>query len=227
VATARRELVHLAGPSARADALVEVRPVGGRGPEARDLVTETFVGWAEHKGLELVWLRDPEGDDEPALLLVRGRHAHGYLGGEAGLHRLRLGSEGDERARHVAARVRTAPLDGELRELGRLQHRTVRGKGRFGSDLRARVEITPAGASSPLVLVSPEKFDTLKALLPELVHAWTHAPPESDEIVRRYEREPDHVRDFVTGWSSGRMDALSGESFDRLLALRIDAGKHG
>lgn len=226
VATSRRELVHLAGPSARADALVEVRPVGGRGPEARDLVCETLIRWIEHRELELVWLRDPQEDDEPALFLVRGRHAHGYLGGEVGLHRLRLGSEGDERARHVAARVRTAPIDGEA-ELGKVVHRTVRGSGRFGSDLRARVEIAIPGASTPLVLVSPLRFEALKGLAPELVHAWTHAPAESDEIVRRYEREPDHVRDFVTGWSSGRSDALSATSFDRLLALRIDAGKHG
>jgi hypothetical protein len=75
--------------------------------------------------------------------------------------------------------------------------------------------------------VSPLKLDALKQLAPEIVHAWTNAPAESDEIVRRYEREPDHVRDFVTGWSSGRHDALSPASFDRLLALRIDAGKHG
>ncbi len=226
VTTSRRELVHLAGPSARADALVEVRPVGARGPEARDLVCQTLVRWIEHRELELVWLRDPTEDDEPALFLVRGHHAHGYLGGEAGLHRLRLGSEGDERARHVAARVRTAPIDGES-EVGKLVHRTVRGKGRFGSDLRARVEIAIAGSSTPLVLVSPLRFEALKALAAELVHAWTHAPAESDEIVRRYEKEPDHVRDFVTGWSSGRSDALSPTSFDRLLALRIDAGKHG
>jgi len=226
VATSRRELVHLAGPSARADALVEVRPVGGRGPEARDLVCETLIRWIEHRALELVWLRDPSEPDEPALFLVRGRHAHGYLGGEAGLHRLRLGSEGDEHARHVAARVRTAPIDGEG-EVGKLVHRTVRGKGRFGSDLRARVEIAIPGASTPLVLASPLRFEALKALGPGLVFAWTHAPAESDEIVRRYEKEPDHVRDFVTGWSSGRADALSPTSFDRLLALRIDAGKHG
>jgi hypothetical protein len=29
------------------------------------------------------------------------------------------------------------------------------------------------------------------------------------------------------GWSSGRHDALAPASFERLLALRIDAGKHG
>jgi ATP-dependent Clp protease ATP-binding subunit ClpC len=227
VTTARRELVHLASPAARADALVEVRPVGGRGPEARDLVTETLVAWAAHKGLAVEWLRDPTEDEEPALFVLRGHHAHGYVGGEAGLHRLRLGSEGDEHARHVAARVRTAPLDGASPELGKLVHKTARGKGRFGSELRARVEITAKGSSAPLVLVSPLKLDALKQLAPEIVHAWTNAPAESDEIVRRYEREPDHVRDFVTGWSSGRHDALSPASFDRLLALRIDAGKHG
>jgi hypothetical protein len=227
VVTARRELVHLASPASRADALVEVRPIGGRGPEARDLVTETLVAWARDRGLAVEWLRDPTEDEEPALFVLRGPHAHGYVGGEVGLHRLRLGSDGDEHARHVAARVRTAPLDGVSREVGRLVHKTARGRGRFGSDLRARVEIAVPGASAPLVLVSPLKLDAIKQLAPEVVHAWANAPAESDEIVRRYEREPNHVRDFVTGWSSGRHDALAPASFERLLALRIDAGKHG
>jgi ATP-dependent Clp protease ATP-binding subunit ClpC len=227
VVTARRELVHLASPASRADALVEVRPIGGRGPEARDLVTETLVAWARDRGLAVEWLRDPTEDEEPALFVLRGPHAHGYVGGEVGLHRLRLGNDGDEHARHVAARVRTAPLDGVSREVGRLVHKTARGRGRFGSDLRARVEIAVPGASAPLVLVSPLKLDAIKQLAPEVVHAWANAPAESDEIVRRYEREPNHVRDFVTGWSSGRHDALAPASFERLLALRIDAGKHG
>lgn len=227
--SARRELVTLASESARADALVEVRAVG-RSAVLRDLLVRTYREWAEHRGYEVVFLRDPSDDEEPAMLLVRGRHAHGFLGAERGLHRLRIGESDDAKRghpAHVGARVRVAPWLAPHDAEARVQARSMRTHGHFGSEPRLRAELSAVGLAAPLVLVTPLRSDELESWAGSLAYAWGHAALESDEVVRRYEREPDHVRDFLTGWSSGRADALAPPSFDRLLALRVDAGAHG
>ena len=52
--------------------------------------------------------------------------------------------------------------------------------------------------------------------------AWAMAPPAKDEIVRRYDLKPFLVRDYLTGTTSGRTDAIKPKHFHELLCQRVD-----
>ena len=104
---AHRELSVL-GWEGSYDALVEVRPVGGSGREARDRLAAVYEGWAAHRQLVAQRLREPRADDEPLLLAVKGLYAFGMLEGEAGLHRFRLGGQGGTSSKIAVAAVRVA-----------------------------------------------------------------------------------------------------------------------
>ena len=56
---------------------------------------------------------------------------------------------------------------------------------------------------------------------------WAEAPEASDVIVRRYDLQAPLVRDVLTGFSSGRPDAVSPPRLHELLALRVDAAASG
>ena len=154
---------------------------------------------------------------------MRGPYAFGLLRGEAGLHRLRLAGTAENPGRRVVAAVRVAPWD-PARTVAATKdnERSVRGTGRFGSRVRAVVEYrAPDGTR---VTLQNELSPTENAAAAgELLAALGQAVEAPEEVVRRYDASPPLVRDALTGWVSGRPDALSAKGLDALLLRRVDA----
>ncbi|MCB9681652.1 MAG: AAA family ATPase [Alphaproteobacteria bacterium] len=213
MASAWRELVYL-GPDGVWDALVEVRPLGGK-RLARDVVTRAYLGWADDQEHEVVWLHDPRADDECALFAVRGRYATGMLRLEAGVHRV---VEGDE---HAAARVRVAPWTDRKGPVAFVDHRALKAIGTFGGKVRSRL------ATDGLVLQNDRTLAQNRDLAVEVGPSWHDAPEPSDVIVRRYDLVAPLVRDVLTGETSGRPDALSPARFHALLCRRVEVDGSG
>jgi ATP-dependent Clp protease ATP-binding subunit ClpC len=209
-----RELVWM-GPDGVWDALVEVRPLAA-GRLARDTVTRIYTQWAEHRNMEVLWLHDPVGDDESAWFAVRGRHAHGMLRLEAGIHRVR---EGDDAA---TARVRVAPWTDRTAPVVFGDHRALKAIGTYGGRIRSRL-----ACDGGMVLQNGNTLAENRHLAVEIAGAWLEAPAPSDVIVRRYDLRAPLVRDVLTGVSSGRPDAVSPPRFDELLCQRIGVDAQG
>lgn len=209
-----RELVWM-GEHADADALLEVRPLAA-GRLARDTLVQVYTGWAEHRSLSITWLHDPMGDEEPAMFAVRGHHAFGWLRLEAGVHRVR---EGDDA---TAARVRVAPWTERTAPLVFDDHRALKAIGVYGGRIRSRL-----ACSGGLVLQNGNTLADNRHLAMEVGGSWAEAPEASDVIVRRYDLQAPLVRDVLTGFSSGRPDAVSPPRLHELLALRVDAAASG
>ena len=208
---AERELVRM-GPSGRWDALVEIRPApGGLGRQARDLVAQTIMAWAPKNGHEIDVLHEPLSDEEPVLLAVKGPYAHGLLRREAGIHRLLDGEQ------HGAAAVRVgAWTDAQLDPtLG--AHRALKTEGQLGGRVRSRLE-----CGEGLTLQNARTLGENRDRAAELVGSWAQTPASPDTIVRRYDRFPPRVRDVLTGFASGKPDALSPRHFHALLLRRVD-----
>jgi len=220
--SARRELVVL-GAAGRVDALMECRVVGTSGPEMRDRLAAMYVEWAKHRGYTVTWWRDPRDDEESWLLGVRGPYAFGLLRGEAGLHRLRLAGTAENPGRRVVAAVRVAPWEtGRAVTATKDGERSVRGSGRFGSKVRAVLEYRdPDGGR--LTLQNEQSATENAAAAGELLAALADAVEAPEEVVRRYDAAPPLVRDALTGWVSGRPDALAPRGLDALLVRRVDA----
>ncbi len=219
---ARRELVVM-GDLGRADALVECRVVGASGPEMRDRLAALYVEWAKHRGYTATWWRDPRDDEEAWLLGVRGAYAFGLRRGEAGMHRLRLAGTAEAPGRRVVAAVRVAPWEaGRAVTAVREGDRSVRVQGRFGSKVRAVQEYR--GPDGSRVTLQNDRSPTENAAAAgELLAAMARAVEAPEEVVRRYDASPPLVRDALTGWVSGRPDALSPRGLDALLVRRVDA----
>jgi hypothetical protein len=201
------------GVAGRWDALVEIAPVGDAGRAARDLLVDTYIGWAEGRRCTIDWLREPLADGEPAMLAVQGQHAAGYLAGEAGLHRLR------DEPRISVARVRVAPWTDRRGEVDIAVHRALDATGQYGGRVRSRLE-----CAGGLVLQNRRNLAENRELAVELGPSWQAAPAPGDEIVRRYDLAPFLVRDPVIGRAIGRPDALAPRPFHELLCQRVDAG---
>ncbi len=226
VRDAKRDLVSM-GWEGSADAIVEVRPVGGTGREARDLLVETYVGWAIEVKMPVLWLREPLEDDEPATLAIRGPYAFGLLRAEAGLHRLSLEGPEGRKGKLVIAQVRVGAWAQRLaRIVARLQ-RPLKAVGHYGGKVRSRLECDGdgGGRAGLLVLQNERTLTANRELAAQLVEAWASLPvPDEALVVRRYDRAPPRVRDVLTGMTSGRADALAARAFDELLRQRVDAG---
>ncbi|MCB9760048.1 MAG: AAA family ATPase [Alphaproteobacteria bacterium] len=211
VTRARRELL-LMGWEGSWDALVEVSPIGVGGRLARDHLVMVYLEWASEKGRSLEWLRDPLEDDEPVLMAVKGPYAFGLLQNEGGLHRVR----GDEY--NSVARVRVAAWTDERGAVQFKEHRALKGGGTYGQRVRSRLV-----CADGLVLCNERTLTDNRELANELAPSWTRAPAPSDEVVRRYDLQPTLVRDAMTGFSSGKPDALNAAGLHALLCLRVDA----
>ncbi len=219
---ARRELVVL-GEGGRRDALLECRVVGASGPEMRDRLAELYAAWARHRGFEIVWWSDPRDDDEPWLLGVRGAYAFGLLRGEAGMHRMRLAGSAESPGRKVLAALRVAPWEGGATvPATRVADRSVRADGRYGTKVRA-VTGWESAEGQRLVLQNDRAPSDHAAVAGELLAALAHAVEAPETVVRRYDVAPPLVRDALTGWISGRPDALAPKGLDALLLRRVDA----
>jgi protein subunit release factor A len=215
---ARRELVTM-GWGANEGAIVEVRPVGGSGREARDVLVEAYREWAEHLRHVCDLLCEPREDDAPATLAIQGAWAFGMLRGEAGLHRLRLEPQG----RLVVASVRVAAWSQQRSPIRVAAQRALKATGQLGGKIRSRLECTgPDAGGAVLVLQNARTLAENRELAVDLVAAWSAAPLAPEEVVRRYDRTPPWVRDARTGFVSGRPDALGARGLDALLKLRVD-----
>ncbi len=225
VEAAGRDLVRIEGRLIRAwrelvvlgwegywDALVEVAPIGPNGQLARDLVVRTYTDWCStYRTLE--WLRRPIRKDEPAMFAIKGAYAAGLLAREAGLHRVR---DGDGSG---VARVRVAPWTDIQSTVEFGAHKALKGRiGLYGGKVRSRLE-TRTG----LVLQNEKNLSENREMALDVSPSWEHAPPLSDEVVRRYDLDPWQVKDLLLGEATGKKDALSGNAFHALLLRRIDA----
>ena len=164
-------------------------------------------------------LFEPRADDEPALLGIKGSWAYGMLRGEAGLHRLRLSEHG----RMVVARVRAGAWTQERAQPAIVDQKALKAAGQYGGRIRSRLECMGSAASGPLVLQNERTLAENRELAVEIVASWSRAPAPPEDVVRRYERTPPRIRDALTGFVSGRPDALGGRGMETLLRLRIDA----
>ena len=172
-----------------------------------------YQRWAQSHGAQWHWLRIPLSYTEPALIHVQGHFTFGYLEMEAGIHRVQT-TDGAG-----AARVRVLPWNDQppAERVDFLDSRALKGTDAFGERIKSRLEC-PRG----LVLQNGNTLAENQELARRLFPVWTQDHSPSVEVVRRYQTEPTHIRDVATGWSSGRRDALTGESLHTLLVLRID-----
>ena len=206
VARAQLELVTL-GRARIWDALLEIRPTGGRA--ARDLLVEVYSAWAKARHFKLDWLLEPLEDGEPVLLAIQGDYAFGLLEHEAGVHRLR------RKGALSAATVRVVPWTDRNERPTVTTHRALKKTGQYGGKVRSRIE-----CEAGLLLQNARTLAANRDLAAELVASLRDGPVAADEIVRRYDRDPFSVRDADTGHKSSRPDALQPGPFHALLCER-------
>jgi ATP-dependent Clp protease ATP-binding subunit ClpC len=213
LATAKRELVAM-GPDGYWDALMEISPVGPSG-EARDFLFGIYRDWAQERRLELEMLREPMSADEPIALAFKGHFAHGYLALEAGHHRLR------RHGRSSMARVELAPLTERSAAVEFAEQRPLKTVGQLGGKIRSRVRIV----GSRLVLQNARNLNQNRELARDIVPSWPNDQAASPSRVRRYDLDPFHLRDYLTGSEFSRKDILSPKPFHKLLCDRIDCAE--
>jgi ATP-dependent Clp protease ATP-binding subunit ClpC len=210
IAVARREIVTM-GADGHADALVEIAPVGTQ-PHARDFLFKLYRDWARERGLEVVMLREPMTAAEPVALALHGAFAHGYLKGEAGLHRLRK----DEKS--AVARVAVAPWSNRAGAVEFGEQRALKAVGQLGGKIRSRVSVPAAR----LVLQNSRTLDENRELARDVAPNWPREQPPTPPRVRLYDVSQFLVRDYLTKADFTRKDILSPKSFHELLCARLD-----
>ena len=209
VEQARTELL-LLGFTGLRDALVEIRPIGRARP-ARDLLYETYAAWASERKYRVVMVREPMSDDEPVAFALVGPYAFGYLGGEAGHHRVRREDDAQ------VARVSVVAVDGIASVVTHSFQKALKQVGQYGGKVRSRIEL----AGNGFVAQNERTLLENRALIEEFASAWSKMTV-SEKVVRRYDLEPFLVRDFLTETTTGRSDALRPDSFHELLCQRIE-----
>jgi ATP-dependent Clp protease ATP-binding subunit ClpC len=212
VEQARVELL-LLGSAGLRDALVEIRPIGRARP-ARDLLYQTYGAWASERKYRVVMVREPMSDDEPVAFALVGPYAFGYLGGEAGHHRVRRADDAQ------VARVSVAAVDGIAAGATPTLQKALKQQGQYGGKVRSRIEVADSG----FVAQNERTLVENRELVEEFAGAWSKVS-SSDKVVRRYDLEPFLVRDFLTETSTGRVDALRPNSFHELLCKRIEVNR--
>ena len=206
----RRELVYM-GPVGHWDALVQITPLGGRGQPARDMLAGLYRGWAGARRMPARVILEPMDDEEPALLLIQGSWAAGYLAPESGLHRMKLGKDGS------VARVRVVPWTDTRGQPEVIAQRALKKRGAYDGRVRSRLE-----CAGGLVLQNAGTLTENRDLARELVSSWLAAPPPCDDQVRSYYQRPHRLVDSVLGRLSGRRASLEPANLHRLLCERLD-----
>jgi ATP-dependent Clp protease ATP-binding subunit ClpC len=214
IAVAHRELVTM-GPDGYWDALLEIAPIGSG--DARNLLFEVYRNWARERRLEIVMLHEPMTSDEATAVALRGPFAHGYLAAAAGHHRVRRGREAS------VARVRVAPLSGQVKTVEFGEQRPLKAIGQLGGKIRSRVAIPEAR----LILQNARTLSENRELAHDLVPSWPHEQASAPPTVRRYDLTPFLVRDYLTKSDFTRKDVLSPKPFHDLLCARIDRDQGG
>jgi hypothetical protein len=156
-------------------------------------------------------LREPLASDEPIALVIRGHFAHGNLALEAGHHRLR------QRDKSAVARVVLAPLANRTTSVEFSEQRPLKSVGQLGGKVRSRIKIV----GSRLVLQNGRNLSENRELARDIAPSWPSDEPASPPRVRRYDLDPFHVRDYLTGSEFSRKDILGQKAFHRLLCERV------
>lgn len=210
IGIAERELTRM-DTQDRADLLCAITPIGNAAV-LRDLLFETYRGWATWRGHTLQLLIDPLQDTDPVFFSLKGDHAFGYLRREHGVHRLRHADE------HEAVRVTVAAWSHEQVDVKFGNQRALKQPGRFGEKIRSQVEVL---ATPPFVLQNHRTIVENRELARELADSWRRSV-SSDAVVRRYDREPFLLKDHLTGFTTGRPSTLKPAEFHELLCRRVD-----
>jgi ATP-dependent Clp protease ATP-binding subunit ClpC len=208
--TAERELMSM-GPDGKADILVAIAPIGSAA-NLRDLLFETYRGWAKERGYRLQLLSDPLTDAEAIFLAVKGPYAFGYMQHEHGVHRLR---DADD---HRAVRVTVAPWTHAPTGVAFGKQRALKQVGKSEAKIRSHVEVV---TGTGFVLQNDLTIAENRELAREIAGSWQR-PRSSDVVVRRYDLEPFLLKDHLTGISSGRRSILKPTEFHELLCKRLD-----
>ena len=159
-------------------------------------------------------VREPMSNDEPVAFALVGPYAFGYLGGEAGHHRVRRGDEAQ------VARVSVAAVDGIAAGATPTLQKALKQLGQYGGKVRSRIEVADSG----FVAQNERTLVENRELVEEFAGAWSKVSI-SDKVVRRYDLEPFLVRDFLTETTTGRADALRPDALHELLCKRIEANR--
>jgi ATP-dependent Clp protease ATP-binding subunit ClpC len=209
LAVARRELVAM-GREGYCDAIVEIAPVGDSG-EARDFLFSLYAGWAKERGSQVVMVSEPMANGEPVMFAVRRHYAFGYLEGESGHHRVRIGKKAS------VARITVAPWTDRTAPVPISQQRALKGHGQLGGRIRSRIEIGNSG----LIIQNERTLNDNLELAGEIAANWPPAGVRTVSVVRRYDLSPFRCRDYQTGLDFTRSDILNPRQFNALLSSRV------
>ena len=211
---ARRELV-IIGWRNDWDAILCLDPVGSAEEGfALNRLTRIYRQWATADDRELRWARVPIAKSDPVMLVIRGHYAWGQLRLEAGLHRVRSAKKVTE-----VVRVSVAPWTDETAKIGFSEHRALKGRGLDGQRVRSRVK-----THDGLLLCNELSLSENRDWAAELAPSWAKRDGGDPEgIVRRYQLDPPLIRDALTGWSSGKPNALDPSGLSELLHTRLES----
>lgn len=173
---------------------------------------DIYRDWARERRLELVMLREPMTSAEPIAFALKGHFVHGYLALEAGLHRLR------SRDQNSIARLTLAPLTDATAAVQFAEQRPLKTSGQLGGRVRSRVTLL----GNRLVLQNERNLNQNRELARDIAPSWPLHESASSPRVRRYDLDPFHVRDYLTGSEFSRKDILSPKLLHNLLCERID-----
>ena len=209
--TAWRELTNI-GNDGRWDVLLYIQPVGVN-PLARDLLFNTYRGWAREQHYQTSLLCEPLNKDDPAGIWIKGAYTYGLLQLEAGLHRVR---EGEDLS---VARVSIAPVTMNESNITITRHEALKQKGVYGGKIRSRLMFD----TNPIfILQNHSSLSENQEVAQEIGPSWIAGAHSSDNIVRRYTLKPFLIRDPIADISSGKQELLKPPLFHELLCKRID-----
>ena len=199
------------------DTLLELTCVDGDAELARRVVLDVYLRWASARDLHVEWVCEPRSEGEPLVLSLSGRYPHGYLRGDAGLHRVRDGE------REGAVLVRVVPITdteahaAESTRFRFLDRRALKATGLFGGAVRSRL-----GGPLGFVLQNDRTLADNEALAQALLPSWLEAPEPSDAHVRTWDLNPARVSDALVDEAEARPDAAEADGFHELLCRRAD-----
>lgn len=206
---AELELMQM-GADGKADLLAAITPIGNS-TRLRELLFDTYRGWAKSRGYQIQLLGDPLTEVDPIFFALKGAYAYGYLQREHGVHRLRNEDQ------HEAVRVTVAPWSHALTDVKFGHQRALKQAGKFGEKIRSHIEVV---SDAQFVLQNSLTIAENRELAREIASSWQQSL-SSDAVVRRYDLEPFLLKDHLTGITSGRRSSLRPVEFHELLSKRV------
>ncbi len=207
---ANRELLMMQGNSL-ADAIVELSPIGTNNQVAIELF-QIYQNWAKRRGISTHIIYESTSNTGSIVAALSGHYAFGYLRLESGHHRFR------EDRQHTVIKVRVLPWLEPNEKVRFGKQRALKKIGIMGGRIRSRVEIT----GTDVVIQNDRNVVENRNLAASIAPALIAEHQTTDHVVRRYDKTPFLLRDYLTGFSSGRQDTLKPEKFHNLLCRRVE-----